>query len=167
MQWANATDRQAECLALASHIGASEFSLLRNLTKSVPRSFYEHLGVVEGEPYTFFAPIDSALSIFKNDLGATAFERLISDSTAFERLIKYHIVKGVASLTTVLNNGSRLATALNHSAPLVVVKKDSAKLALVANQSTANTTDAPDIITCHGIMKGAYNLNAWCSLTTH
>ena len=130
----------------------SEFSLLRKLAKTVPAAFHEGLGVPEGVPYTFFAPIDSALQQLAKQLGNETVKQLVRNTSAFAELVRYHIVPGAAVLTTTLANDTRLGTALNASSvpPLLVAREPDGKVTIHANRSSGNLTDAPDIITCHG-----------------
>ncbi len=64
------------------------FSTLASLARGLPRGFHERLGVLEGQPFTFFCPTNGALAALTDALGTTRSSALLRNSTNLDRLMR-------------------------------------------------------------------------------
>ena len=138
----------AECLRSACGRRALTSSQLASLAP--PPTFHEHLGVFEGEPYTFFAPNNDAMSALTAELGESS-DAVEKNFSLLSALVKYHIVPGEAVMSFVLQDGDTLNTSLADAPPLFILKNDTGCVFVSAPNVNASVV-RPDIITCHGVM---------------
>lgn len=146
----------ADCKTVVELLGETgDLSKLRSLQASMSPKLTAELQSKGGQSFTLFAPnnaaFDKLMAALPRESGSMMPEDVLKNETAITAILSYHIVPGVAALSSDLSNGQQLPTALGSKVAPLKVKLDAGKVTIQGVGSEAMVVK-PDIKACRGVV---------------